>query len=371
MAVSISDRISRVTHPTVELNSRRRLTFGEELITCLLGTWMITGLYLDGWAHQNTDLNDSITTPWHAVFYSGWAAIAGWIGWVVLRERRAGKRGLAGIPQGYAVGVFGVAVFFVGGMGDQVWHTMLGVEQNLNAFFSPTHMLLAFGMVLMLSSPLRAAWSSNDTDRPSLFKFAPVLWSMILSALMINYLYNYFSMFNADSPTIGIADTRALVGDAPQGDAFRFLVERIRIEGVAQIHFTNFVLLGMTLFVLRRWRLPFLSLTLFFSAMALATHAIYEFPLGWTTLAAVAGGLIADILVNVLDPSPSRVVEWRVFSALMPLFLWSCYFASLFIFYDVGWPAEMWTGTITLTALTGLGIGVWMRPMDVPATITR
>jgi hypothetical protein len=38
-------------------------------------TWLLGGLYADGWAHGN-GLPDSFWTVWHAIFYSGFAACA-------------------------------------------------------------------------------------------------------------------------------------------------------------------------------------------------------------------------------------------------------------------------------------------------------
>src|SRR5687768_12755552 len=82
-----------------EYGARPRLTYKEQLLSCALGTWMLTGLYFDGWAHRNLDLKDSITTPYHAILYSGFLAFAAWITWlVVVRNRRAGRRDLAAVP---------------------------------------------------------------------------------------------------------------------------------------------------------------------------------------------------------------------------------------------------------------------------------
>lgn len=113
--------------------ARPRLTYREQLISCALGTWMLSGLYMDGWAHRSLDLKDSITTPYHAVLYSGFIAFAGWITWVVVRNFREGRRGPAASPVGYGLGFAGVAFFAIGGLLDQPWHLLLGVEQDINA----------------------------------------------------------------------------------------------------------------------------------------------------------------------------------------------------------------------------------------------
>jgi hypothetical protein len=55
-----------------------------DLITVLLGTWLMLGLFLDGYAHTNfIDELESFLTPWHAVFYSGFIATALWVIWTI------------------------------------------------------------------------------------------------------------------------------------------------------------------------------------------------------------------------------------------------------------------------------------------------
>jgi len=123
---------------------------------------------------------------------------------VVYRRTKQGHRGLEAVPIGYGVGLLGVATFTVGGAGDQIWHLTLGVEQDINAFQSPTHWLLAIGMFLMLSSPLRAAWSVPGTATPRLKEFVPTLWSLVLTLAIFFFAYNYMSFFIGDSPTVDV-----------------------------------------------------------------------------------------------------------------------------------------------------------------------
>ena len=47
-----------------------RSNVGEDMLTVVGAAWMIAGLFLDGYAHQNLlDGEDSFFTPYHAVFY--------------------------------------------------------------------------------------------------------------------------------------------------------------------------------------------------------------------------------------------------------------------------------------------------------------
>ncbi len=345
---------------------RRRLPWREEMITCLLGTWLLAGLHLDGWAHRNTDLQDSITTPWHLVLYSGWAALASWIVWLIMRERNEGKRGLAAIPRGYAAGLVGVVSFAIGGAGDQIWHLFLGVEQDIEAFLSPTHWFLAVGMFLMVSCSFRAAWTSFDTDRPKLREFAPTLWSITLTTAMTAFAYNYLSPFVVDNVRITDEDLFQLFRpEVPQSVQFGF-AERLRMQGVGDLIVWTVLLMGVALLVLRRWRPPFGSFTILFGTSAAATNAVWDFDQGWTIVAGVIGGLVADVLVQRLDPRPTRLLQYRIFSAAAPCALWAVYFLTISIAYGIGWSTPMWAGSITFAVPIGLLISALLVPMSIP-----
>jgi hypothetical protein len=342
------------------------LSARENLITCALGSWMLAGLYLDGWAHRNTDLNDSITTPWHAIFYAGYICFASWILWVVLRRLREGYRGLEAIPIGYGVGAIGVLTFMVGGLGDQIWHLSLGVEQDINAFQSPTHWLLAIGMFLMLSSPLRAGWSVPGTTTPRLKEFAPTLWSIVLTAAMFFFAFNYMSYFIGESPTIKAEQLRSTLG-ANVSDLLAFsLNERLRILGLLMISFTSIALIATILFAQRRWRLPWGSVTAVFCVTALADNAIWEFRFGWVVLAALAGGLVADFYIQRYDPRPSNLTAWRLFPLVVLAPMWLAYYLVLATVYEMNWPAEMWTGSIVMSVLHCTLLSFLMVPLQNP-----
>src|SRR2546430_13140200 len=134
-------------------------SYRTNLVTALLGIWFTVGLMVDAWAHNNVPRLETFFTPWHAVFYSGFAATAGWIIWTVRGSLAAGWSGLKTMPIGYAPAVLAVAGFAVAGGADATWHTVFGIEQDINILFSPTHLALATAMIVIVSTPLRAAWA--------------------------------------------------------------------------------------------------------------------------------------------------------------------------------------------------------------------
>ena len=138
---------------------RPATTRRQDTITVLLALWLMIGLFVDGWAHNNLDQIETFFTPWHALFYSGFTATALWIAWLVARERSAGRTWREAIPRGYEGSVAGVIIFGIGGVGDWLWHTIFGIEVSIDALLSPTHLILLTGILLIFSGPLRSAWS--------------------------------------------------------------------------------------------------------------------------------------------------------------------------------------------------------------------
>jgi len=76
-----------------------RLSAREDLLTVAFTGWLILGLFVDGWAHNN-DKPETFFTPWHGLIYSGFIATALWM-WS--RYQRHGRA-----PVGYGLGMVGL-----------------------------------------------------------------------------------------------------------------------------------------------------------------------------------------------------------------------------------------------------------------------
>src|SRR5690242_6144688 len=118
-------------------------------------TWLITGGYLDSWAHNHFAL-DTFFTPWHGVLYSGFLVVAlVMVGTVVLNHMR-GANWHKAIPAGYELSLLGVFGFAVGGVADMFWHVLFGIEKNIDAQLSPSHLLLMICLGLIIAGPFRS-----------------------------------------------------------------------------------------------------------------------------------------------------------------------------------------------------------------------
>ncbi|MDQ2883991.1 MAG: hypothetical protein M3Y48_23270 [Actinomycetota bacterium] len=195
---------------------RPRLGRWVDVVTIALGTWLLVGVFVDGWAHNNLRELETFFTPWHALLYSGFVAVGAWIMWQLRPAVQHGRLNRAAVPLGYGLGAVGVGIFAVGGVADLAWHEVFGIEQDIQALFSPTHLTLFLGIVLIMSTPLRAAWADPRHDsEPRYGQFVPVIWSATMTAAMTAFFFMYWAAFNhtdASRAAMTVAADRHLTG---------------------------------------------------------------------------------------------------------------------------------------------------------------
>lgn len=325
-----------------------RLSRREDAITVACTSWLILGLFVDGWAH-NHQKPESFFTPWHALLYSGFLATATWL-WSRYERHH-------GVPVGYGLGYVGAVTFAVGGVFDMFWHLIFGVEVNLEALLSPSHLVLFTGGLLILSSPFRAAWSDTSETAPPLSRFLPALLSITLVTATVSFFLMEFSPFL----------TNAATGRAYRSLNFRFGVDnvdfvsqKLELQGFASILIATLVLVGPTLLLLRRWRVPSGSFTILFGSVAFLTSALHGFEMRQTILAAVIGGITADVVGSALAGSVSTATLLRVVGAAVPAVMWLSYFGVIAAASSVGWSVEFWAGITVMSSLAGFALALLM-----------
>lgn len=332
----------------IEAGARPQLSSRDHLITVLLTAWMTAGIFIDGWAHINLTSLETFFTPWHAVFYSGFLATAGWVVYQALRfqsrPRAFARFAPDAVPAGYLVGVLGVLLFGLGGVADMLWHTIFGIEVGIDALLSPSHIALFMGGLLIGTSPLRALWRLGGP--PS--SFAPILGSLTLTTAGIAFFFLYLSPFTDLTPTASFVEW------ARRAPAELGYTDMSLSLGVASFLLSTVILVTPLLIALLRFRLPFGSATLIFTTVAFGLVAMREFQPSAPLLGAFIGGLLSDIALARLRPAPERPAALCAAGALLPALLWTSHFGVLTVGYGIGWPAELWTGAIVLSALMGL-----------------
>jgi hypothetical protein len=337
--------------------AHRWLERAEDFVTIGLSLWLVAGVFVDGWAHTNLDVLDTIFTPWHAILYSGYLATAIWIGDVVRRRGRParGQSIWAVIPRGYQLSVVGVMVFGAAGVGDLLWHSAFGIERGLDALLSPTHLGLFVGALLIVSTPFRLAWSNVDGvgEVPSWPALLPALLSLAIAAALTCFMHMYLWGAGLYNPL----DARGAFPSSPQ-PVTAAVRELNDVIGLASVLVTNLILIAPLLILLRRWLPPFGSATLLFATIFGLMEALWGYEAYYSVLAAVAAGLLVDGLIRALRAGPDRVAELRIVATLAPLIVWGLDFLAVQLVWGMPWTAELWGGALVMSSLAGLGISL-------------
>jgi len=183
---------------------------GFEWLMGLLALALVGGLNLDIWAHAHGRVDESFFTPWHAVLYGSMALNGVALGAVaarnVLQYRYPFQRSL---PAGYGLSLIGVIVFAIGGVLDLAWHTLFGIEEDIQALLSPTHLLLATSAALILTGPLRSAAARISPSQPARWlTHGPLVLSITATFALLGFFTQYAHPLYV---TYGARDKRAPV----------------------------------------------------------------------------------------------------------------------------------------------------------------
>jgi hypothetical protein len=267
---------------------------GLDWLVAVLSCWFVGGVYLDGWAHGHIASLETFFTPWHAVLYSGYAVTAAALILAVGRRRRTAMSWREAAPPGYELSVLGVAIFAVGGLCDMIWHLIFGIEASVDALLSPTHLMLALGMTLLITGPFRAACRRTDTPGGQSSLPLPALISLTLTLSVFTFFTQYASPLG--QPLAAQAYYLDAVGNP---DLYLAL-------GITSILLQSAIVMGLVLLALRRWRLPPGSLTLLIGVNGLLMVLESSATVGLQPsliLAAFASGVAADCLLLLLPPA--------------------------------------------------------------------
>jgi hypothetical protein len=315
---------------------------------------LIAGVHLDGWAHSHGKVDQSFFTPWHAVLYTSFFVLAAVIVGALALNRLRSTSWLQATPRGYELAPLGVAIFALGGVGDMIWHVLFGIEVGVEALVSPSHLLLAVGASLMITAPLRRAWQNADLAPRTFVDLVPAL----LSVMCLLTVLSFFTEF-ANATINARLVSRTLQGS---GDVLVFRTQSVAMAGFV---IQTALVMGIILLLLRRWMLPFGSVTLILT-LTIAFSSVLTDQYRLIPAAAVAG-LLADVLIRLLRPSTHRPLALRSFAFALPLIFYGLHYLTIALTSGIAWSVHLWTGTIVVAGLTSLLLSYLLVPPAVPA----
>jgi hypothetical protein len=316
-------------------------------------TWLVLGGYSDAWAHNHVPSLETFFTPWHGVLYAGLLATIIFLVGTYIRNRRRGYSWDNALPPGYGLSFIGVLFFAIGGVGDLIWHTLFGIELNIDGALSPTHLLLTSSLVLIVSGPYRAAWHrSNSELKQNLLQSLPMLLSLTYILSIITLIAQIAHPFVNLWPSFA------------QQDPFT-----IQALAVVSILLQTILLMSLVLLTIRRWRLPFgsfiLMLTLNITLLSFMQDTYV------LIIVAVLAGLFADALYVLLKPSVTRPADLRLFAFIMPVVLYLLYFLTLKLTTGVNWTIHLWLGTTFVAGIASFLLTFLLVPPEIPEKVVE
>lgn len=328
-----------------------------DLTAALLIGWFIVGLFLDGWAHNNGRVDNTFFTPWHAVLYSGVLAVGAFFTFTQTRNMLKGYRWSRSLPQGYRLALIGVIIFFAAGASDFVWHSLFGFESGVDALLSPSHLALATGAFLFITGPLRAGWNRPKAEtKPGWAGLLPVVLALLSLFSLLTFFTQYANFFS---------NAHYLVATSQPPFFFEKISDAAGVLGVmGQAALT----ISLLLLAIRRWKLPFGSLTLILTINAVLMWAmnIGDMQPYWPILVApLITGLFADYFLHRYQPT-EHVSTFRLFGVLVPMLLFGLLFGMLMVIAGTWWSIHLWLGAIFMSGVIGLFVSYLLWPPRIP-----
>jgi hypothetical protein len=340
---------------TLAENQVERVAIGGlrfDWVMVILSAMFVGGLYLDGWAHNHGKVDQSFFTPWHAFFYGGFFLTALALVVAIVVNRLRGYDLFAAIPDGYKTTLTGLMIFGAGGVGDLAWHAIFGIEEDIEALFSPTHLLLGVGLALVVTGPLRAAWTRRNMKTSW-----PALGPALLAAGLLMLTLSFFLMFAHPINT--------LIGG---GQHRHFNSDLGVMAGMLALIVMAALMIGPVLLIMRRWTLPLGALTLIWGLHTAGMTILDYDQIGqfWLALGMFSVVVVLDLLVGRFRTALRRPDTLRIFAFAAPFLLFAAYFLVLDRTEGIGWSVHLWTGSVFLTGMTGLLLSYLLMPPAMP-----
>ena len=315
----------------------RSVPFDYAVAIC--SVWIASGFFLDAWAHGHVEV-ESFFTPYHAVFYSGMVAMLGVFAAFWTRHRA--------LPPGSRFAVLGIPLFFLAGIGDLIWHTLLGIEEGVDALLSPTHQGLGLSMFVLASGPIRSVLF--DRSRSSTLRLQlPLVLGLATWLILVHFGTAY-----AFDPAAGRTNAPPRLDGGSPDYLIALAIGYYKISmGVLVMIFQATLMCGFAVWATSRIHLRPGSFTLFYllaNAPAAAAFTNDTPLLAVTLLQSLVTGIVADALVARLDPNPADPMAYRLFAVIVPTTYMGTYLLAMIGVERIWWDwnealgAWLWTG---------------------------
>ena len=329
----------------------RSLGFDYAVGAC--SVWIASGFFLDAWAHGHVPV-ETFFTPYHGVFYSGMLAMIVVLSVFIVRNRLRGYGWVDTVPRPYRLALLGIPIFIAAGIGDMIWHLLLGIEEGVDALLSPTHQALGLGIFFLSSGPIRSVLA--DRALATFLRQVPLALGLATWLILVHFGTAY-----AFDPAAGRTNAPPPISPFTHSYLTALSIGYYKVSlGVLVVIFQSSVMAGLALWTATRTRLQFGTLTILYLAGNVPAAAAFtnQTPLLLVTIAqSLCAGLAGDAFVVRFDPQPLRsTFLW--FAVLVPMTYIGVYLIATALTDGVWWDWNVALGAWLWSGVCGFALGL-------------
>jgi hypothetical protein len=332
----------------------RSVAFDYAVGTC--GVWVSAGFFVDAWAHGHVPV-ESFFTPYHGVFYSGMVALLLVIAGFALHSRRLGYAWADSVPRPYRLALLGIPIFVAGGIGDMLWHRLLGIEEGVDALLSPTHQILGLGIFFVSSGPIRSVLADR-LGSTTLTRQLPLALGLATWLIL-----THFGTAYAFDPGAGRTNAPPPIAPFTSHYLTALAIGYYKISvGVLILIFQSTLMAGFALWIVSRIHAcpGIVTIFLLLGNAPAAAAFTNQTPLLAVTLAqSLVAGLVADWLIRRYDPvSVAHPCAFRWFAVVVPMTYAGVYLLGTWLGDRLWWDWNVVLGAWIWSGVCGFALSL-------------
>jgi hypothetical protein len=247
------------------------------------------------------------------------------------------------MPVGYGLRSFGVAVFGVGAVGDLIWHQVFGVEVDIEALLSPTHLVLLSGGLLMAAGPIASTLRREGTQQQAAWSSTgPVVGSVTFVLSVLQFFLMYLSPYDYGKYNNDWVEAR---------NSSRWLGNEVLVDGIGSALLFSLLVAMALNFVVRRIELPRGAFVLLMFVPAALQTVLTSFETAHRLLGPVMAAIVAEFTWRWVRERRNSVAVVAGWIAVLTLIINFGILLGTALVQEVSWVVHLWTGLPVLAAL--------------------
>jgi len=229
-----------------------------------------------------------------------------------------------------------------------LWHTFIGIEENIDALYSPSHLALIVGGALIFTAAARS-WL-HQKQRSKL----PAILSMTLFYILLTFFSQFYSPFII--PYITVSEKPV---DIPALDPHSLAAKELSGYNLPMAGFIihSAILVAVVLYMLRKMKLPGGFTIMFTIATAYGAIILDQYRF-------IPAAMLTGFILDTYAGTASRHPRWT--GLVLPIVLYSLYYITIFLTDAVWSTMHYWLGSILIAGSTGYLVSLLFQDDHFP-----